>query len=274
MDILNSALTILFTTLLTPFRGMHPLAGLAAVSVAAGALMLLVFKWTSNQKGLAAARDRMQGRLLEMRLFASDPAQTLRSAGMLLLDNLSYIRHMLVPMLILIGPIVLLLVQASAWFQFRPVLPGESVIVRAVVSDSASEPDLDRATLDAGPGVTVETPPLRISEQREINWRVNPDNPGRHILRVKIGGTTTEKKFAAGRHAAAAWPARVSGSAFERALNPGEPAIRNAMIQKISIDYPERKLLVFGRPVHWLVVFFVLSLASAYALRGAFRVEV
>jgi hypothetical protein len=274
MDILNRALTILFAALMLPFRNMHPLAGLTAFSVVTGVLMLLVFKWTSNQKGVAAARGRMQGRLLEMRLFAADPVQVLRSAGMLLVDNLAYMRHLAVPMLILILPVVLLLVQAAAWYQYRPVRPGESVIVRVFVAEGMSEQELNSITLDPGSAVTLETPPLRIPMENEINWRVNPDNSGRHTLAISAGGETVEKQLVAGKRLSAVWPERVRSGPGARALNPGEPAIRSAAIQKIIIQYPGRELRVAGRNVHWLLIFFILSLISAYALRGVFKVSV
>lgn len=274
MDIFNRLATTLFAIMMLPFRNLHPLAGLAAFSVITGVLMLLVFKWTSNQKGVAAARDRMQGRLLEMRLFAADPVQVLRSAGMLLVDNLAYMRHLAVPMLILILPVVLLLVQAAAWYQYRPVAPGESVIVRAFVAEGTSEQELDSITLEPGSAVTLETPPLRIPMENEVNWRVNPDNSGRHTLAVNIGGASVEKQLVAGKHLSPVWPARVRSGLGARALNPGEPAIRSSAIQKITIQYPARELRVAGRSVHWLLIFFILSLVSAYALRGVFKVSV
>ena len=274
MDTINSLLTGAFTMMMAPFRNLHPLAGLAAFSVITGIVMLLVFKWTSNQGGVAGARDRMQGRLLEMRLFAADPMQVLRAAGRLLFDNLLYIRYLAVPMAVLIVPVVLLLVQAAAWYQFRPLRPGESAIVRVYVAPQADARKLNGITLDTGQGVTLETPALRIPSENEINWRVKPNSHGRHAIRIRSGAGTAKKQLVSGNGLAAVWPARVKGNLWQRILNPGEPAIAGTDIEKVAVDYPQRTLEIAGRPVHWLLVFFVLSLVSAFALRGVFKVAV
>ena len=115
---------------------------------------------------------------------------------------------------------------------------------------------------------------MRIATRNEVCWRVSTSNPGRFTLRVKTAGGTGTKQLVSGRHAAAAWPARVRGRVLMRAANPGEPALRGSPLREIRISYPERTITVLGRAVHWLVVFFVLSLAAAYALRGVFRVSV
>lgn len=274
MDILNRILTALFGALMLPFRNLPPLAGLAFLSVITGILMLLVFKWASNQKAVAAARDRMQGRLLEMRLFSADPLQVLRAAGSLLIDNLVYMRCLLAPMLVLTVPVVLLLAQAAAWFEWRPVRPGESVVVTARFAPGASAGALDGAVLMPGKYVTAETPVLRMPSTREAAWRINPDNPGRFTLKIRAGGRVYGKQFVAGKKLAPAWPARVSRGLAARALNPGEPALPRGALREIRVHYPARTLTLGGRPVHWLLIFLIISLAAAWALRGVFRVSV
>ncbi len=51
---------------------------LAALSVLAGTVMLLVFRFTTDQKSLRVAKDRMQAQLLAVRV--PGPAQNLDSS--------------------------------------------------------------------------------------------------------------------------------------------------------------------------------------------------
>ena len=43
---------------------------------------------------------------------------------------------------------------------------------------------------------------------------------------------------------------------------------------KITIDYQDAAISVFGLGIHWLIVFFVVSIAFAFALRKPFGVTI
>jgi hypothetical protein len=56
-------------------------------------------------------------------------------------------------------------------------------------------------------------------------------------------------------------------------LYPAEPALPSAgAIDAITVTYPETNINVFGFEIHWMIVFFVLSIVFAFALRGPFGV--
>jgi hypothetical protein len=40
------------------------------------------------------------------------------------------------------------------------------------------------------------------------------------------------------------------------------------------VAYPHRELRFLGITVHWLIAFFVISVAAGFALKGAFGIEV
>jgi hypothetical protein len=261
---LNKAISALFDILLLPFGRLHPAAGLVFLSVLAGLLMLVIFKKTSNQRGLRAARDRMQGRLYEMRLFGGDPVATLRAAGALLADNARYLRFIVVPTLAMIVPFFILYVQLEARYGLRPAAPGEPIIVSAKPGNILLKTDGD---------IRIETAPLRIGESGETDWRVSADKPGRHMLRFEAGGQNVEKEFVAGSGVKPVWPARAGGGVMRRLLNPGEPPPGNG-IYELRVNYPRRQIIITGRQAHWLVIFFVVSLAAAFAFKKLFRVEI
>jgi hypothetical protein len=45
-----------------------------------------------------------------------------------------------------------------------------------------------------------------------------------------------------------------------------------AAVESIAVTYPRRTISVLGRDMHWMVVFFALSMIFALALRRPFNV--
>jgi uncharacterized membrane protein (DUF106 family) len=107
MRILNVLLGGMIDGLLYPFRGLPPLVGLTVVSVLTGIAMLLVFRATSNQHGIVAAKRRISASVFEIRLFNDDPRAILRAQLDIFRHTLGYLRLTMVPVLWIIVPLVL-----------------------------------------------------------------------------------------------------------------------------------------------------------------------
>src|SRR6266545_3350538 len=163
MRYFNSALTAFFDFFLTPLGFLGPFWLLCVVSMLAGVLMLLIFRFTSNQAKIKEAKDRMQAHLIEIRLFKDNPRIILSALKNILLYNARYMKHAFKPMLYMILPISLMLIQLDGWFGYRPLQIGESAIVSVTLSEEG--PKLfSTISIEADKGLIVETPPLRIPE--------------------------------------------------------------------------------------------------------------
>ncbi len=58
-------------------------------------------------------------------------------------------------------------------------------------------------------------------------------------------------------------------------LYPGEPLLTPPdEIATIEVQYPPLILMLFGWPVHWLVIFLVLSLLTGFAFKRMLGVEI
>jgi uncharacterized membrane protein (DUF106 family) len=275
IGILNTAVGGLFDALFAVLGPLGPAAAMAVVSLLVGLFMLFIFKKTSNQSGIRRAKDRIKAHLLELRLYKSDFGQTMRSQGGILTANGRYFLHALKPMLVMIVPILLVLVQLDARFGVRALEPGETILLKVKVEPSvdltASEP-----VLEAPSGVVVETPPLRIEEEHEVDWRVRAETAGRHALTIRIGGLTGTKDLAVRQSAPAkVAPLKVRTGGWAELLHPGEkPLAKDSGIVSIEAAYPAARLNYFGWRMHWLVAFFLLSIAFGFGLKGVFKVEI
>jgi hypothetical protein len=275
IDLFQTAWGAIFDVLFAPFRPLGPWPAMIFISLATGLLMLAVFKKTSNQEGIRRAKDRIKAHLLEIRLYKDDFGQTFRSQGQLLAANGRYFLHAVKPMLVMFGPVFLILVQLNLWFGAAPLGPGKSAIVKVKLAPGQSALAA-AAALSAPAGIAVETPPLRIEEDREIDWRVRADSPGRYLLNVSLDGREITKSLVAGGPALSKVPARRGRGLVNGLLYPGEKSLRADVpeVAAVEVGYASRRLPFLGMRVHWLAAFFVLSLIFGFALKGVFKVEI
>jgi uncharacterized membrane protein (DUF106 family) len=278
MDILNLALTRLFDALLWPF-GRWPAVGLIVVSALAGILMLLVFKVASNQTRIRRSRDLINAHLLAMRLFQDDAQVLLASQKQVMRANLGYLRWALMPLIFIMPPVILMMAQLELRYGAAPLAPRESAVVKVVFTGT---PPAD-ATLAApvandvriqAPPVVVETPPLHIPYDGEVDWRVKGQIPGRYALTITAGGRTYTKELIVGKDGRSDRVSAVkAASLWTRLLHPGEKGPGDG-VKKIEVLYPRRENRIFGLAVSWVLTFFVVSMVAAFAFKGIIKAEI
>ena len=274
MTLINAIMTAIFDVVLRPFAALSPWYGIAIVSLLTGVVMLVVYRYTSNQVAIRRAKDRIRAHLLEVRLYRDDVRVLLRAQKDILLTNLVYLGHSLRPLVVMIVPVVLILVQLNAHYGYRPLRPGESAIVSAKFSPAV---DVAAAApkLIAPAGLKVETLPLRIPSLHEVDWRIKAEQAGRYAVRVAVGDREVEKQVVVGTRHARISPERVGSGWWTILMNPGEtPLPESSSIRSITVQYKAASLPFFRWNLHWLVAFFILSIAFGFALKGVLRVEV
>lgn len=273
MDLFNHLMSTLFDLLCVPFKHLHPWAGLLAFSLFTGLFMLLIFRFTSNQAGIRKAKNRIKAHFFEIRLFKDDLGLMLEAQKNILKANLTYLKYSLNPMLFLIVPVVLIMIQLSVRFDRHPLQAGESAMVKLKFNEAAS---FDESALLAVPeGVELETPALRIREENEIDWRIKAQKKGAFDLEFTLNAGAVTKRLVVDEKFTKLSVKRVSGSILQQLLYPAEKSIPEEMgIAYIEIAYPPLVYTVFGWSIHWLIIFFVVSIATGFMLRGFFKVEI
>src|SRR5438477_11171595 len=101
MDVFNGALNSVLWLFFAAFSWAPPALGLTVISALVGIGMLWVFRKTSDQQGMKAVKRKVYASLLEMRVFADEPAVTWRAQKSLLAANLRYMGMALRPALVM-----------------------------------------------------------------------------------------------------------------------------------------------------------------------------
>lgn len=281
MAAVNAVLRPLFDVLLLPFRTLPPLVGLVVVSLLAAVGMLLAFKATSNQDRLADVKRHIHAGLFEIRLFNDDLRAIVRAQGEILRHVIHYQGLALKPMIWILPPLILLMVHLHAFYGFRALQPGDETLVSVEMGDgwrSPGESGDPPVSLDAPPGIRLDTPAVWVPSLNEVSWRLVAEAPGTYELRFAAGGQNVSKSLTVSDRVVRLSPTRPDRSFLGQLEWPSEPPIpRSAPIRAIHVAYPTAGFGVFGwfldSQYAWMVVFFVLTMVIAVALKGRMGVE-
>jgi hypothetical protein len=154
--------------------------------------------------------------------------------------------------------------QLEALFGHRALAPGETTTITVQLKAGALI-----AALAAPQGFTVESPPVRIPELRQVCWRIRAAQASDGALRLKIGREDLERPVRAG------W-----GMGFVRPTCSSAPMaflrygceLRSDSVESIHVDYSSRKIGLFGLEAHWLLWLALFWLAAMLLLRRRFGV--
>jgi len=281
VSVINGLLRPTFDLLLAPFRSLPPIVGLLIVSLVVSVGMLLVFKATSNQRKLEAVKRQIHACLFEIRLFNDDLRAILRAQMEILRHNLSYLGLSTVPMLWMIVPLVFVIAQLQFHYGYQGLAPGQDFLVKVQLEEgweTSAAPagqgtTRPAASLVAPPGLKVETPAVWIPARRELAWRLRAEDWGDYDLTLRLGAQEYSKTVQVSPAVRRRSPERLGPGLLNDLLYPAEdPLPKGSPIASIAVGYPDGSVPVLGWPLHWMVVFFVLSIVFAFALRGRFGV--
>ncbi len=280
---LNSILRRLFDAALSPFSGLHPLVGIAVLSLVVGVVMLLVFKKTSNQDKLAAVKRKILAGLFEIRLFNDDFRAILRAQGDILRHNLSYFGLSLVPLAWMIVPLVLVIAQLQFHYGYQGLEPGARALVKVEVEAIPPEGGTETTSeqrpeirLEAPQGLAIEAGPMWIPAKGELSWRISALEPGDYELALAAGGETVTKSLRVTDRVVRLAPSRLAKGFFNQLLYPAEDPLPEGPIRAITVTYPEGNAGIEGWESEWtwMAVFFILSIIFAFALRKPLKVTI
>ncbi|MBW2230147.1 MAG: hypothetical protein JRH17_07155 [Deltaproteobacteria bacterium] len=270
MSTYQSISNAIFDRLLAPFG--HDLAAfdLLLWPILMGVGALQVYKYVSNQKAIAAVKRQIGMHLLEIRLFRDDIVQVLASTGKIVAKNFLYLGHNLVPLLVMIAPMLLVMVQLVSHYAYEPSLQGAVEVLELELDPEASLSPRD-VSLRLPEGVLLDAPRVRTADGR-VFWRLRAAQSGDHILAVRVGDETYEKVWAVGGGNRKIPVKRLRS--WEALLYPGEPPIpADAPILAIGLAGDTRTLRWIpdgeGGILIWAMV---VSMIAGIALKGVFGV--
>jgi hypothetical protein len=265
MQTFNSITSAVFDVILAPFGHRWAWFDLLVWPVVAGVVALVIYKAVSNQKGIADAKRKIMVNLLEVVLYRENVLGVLGSTARGLAQNLRYIGYNILPMIVLIVPMTIILVQLVANYAYDPLARGDVRLLEVTLAPGAGVKARD-VSAQFPDEVAVQAGPVRTPDGR-IFWRIQMLEDGDFAIQLAAGGETQPKEIVVGEEPRKVPVMRTQG--WEALLYPGETALPSGSVfETIVVSAPERDLSPLpsgeGGILLW---FFVASLVAGFLLR-------
>jgi hypothetical protein len=243
------------------------------ISAAIGPVLLIIFKYTSNQQAIGRVRDTIKADMLALKLFKDNISVILKAPGRVITGSLLLLLHYIRPMLVMIVPVSLLLVQMGLWYQHRPLSPGQETIVSMKLNGKIDSP-WPEVTLESSPAVELMIDKVQIFSRREMYWKIKARENGYHVIVFKVDGKEIKKELAVGNGFMRISAQRPGWRFADILLHPLErPFGPDSVVQSIRISYPDRASLTSG--TDWWAVYFILaSCVFAFVFKPLLKVRI
>ncbi len=249
-----------------------PLAIVIVVSLIVGLLMVVLFGYTSDQKAIGIAKDQLKAHLLAVRLYRDQIPVVMGSYGKILRGTGRYLKLAFKPLLYVIIPITLLIVQIDRYLGATAIPPNAPflVTVRTTGGDA-----LHDATLGLPPEITMSAPPVHVPSTNEIVWRLIGSKEGEYEVKIAAAGQSIVKAVCVGSGLPRISTIRLRGHFWERMFTSAESALpENSPVQSISINYPDRNIEVAGYGMNWIWLFFILSMVAGFIFKELLGIKI
>lgn len=274
MELINTALTSLFSFLLAPLSSLAPVWSLLLVSTIAGVVLAYIYGKISNQQALKKVKRSIAAGIFESVLFRHDIRTSLSAQAKMLWSGARYFALAIPPILILLIPSLIILAQLNLRFGARALTPGEKAVVTL---NMTNEDALFEAELRPSEGLHA-TPPLRDLENKQVSWRIdttpNTGQGATNITLSVLGASTSHPVYIGSQpptlstelHSTAVWQFLYPGGTVPEALK--------RYVTAISVTYPEQELSIAGINTNWLVLFVCVSLLSGLVASKVIGIEI
>lgn len=251
-----------------------PVVALWIISALTGVAMLFIWRYTSNQDAIADVRRKIAANLLATRLFKDNLSVTFRAQRQIIWQAIRLLGHSIRPMIIMLVPFVLIMVQIGLRYERQPIPVGETARVTATLKEGAKVDGVG-ARLHLPKGLKQNrNDPCRVQPLRTVDWRITSMQAGDYTLVFGTDSDTVAMPLRVGADFERISSLR-GGGFLDRLLYSAEPSIpESSVFEAIRIHYPARATPIFGLDAHWLITLLVLSILFALLFKPFVKVHI
>lgn len=234
--------------------------------------MVVLFGYTSDQKAIGIAKDQLKAHLLAVRLYRDQIPVVMGSYGKILRGTGRYLKLAFKPLVYVIIPITLLMVQIDRYLGATPIPPNAPFLLTVHTTGGDR---LNDVTVDLPAEITMTAPPVHIPSANEIVWRLDGSKEGKYEVKIAAAGQSVVKAVCVGSGLPRLSTVRLQGHFWERMFSSAEAALpENGPVESISINYPDRNIEVAGYGVNWIWLFFILSMVAGFVFKELLGIKI
>lgn len=243
---------------------------LILLSALTAVFFMFIFGKISNQKKIAAVKNKIKAYMLESLLFKHDLGLSFSAQMKWFSQSLVYFMCILLPFLVLLVPCVILFSQIHVRFGLLPFEKGNEFLVKAFAFEKGNIEDI---SIYVTPGLELLSPPLRIPEFNEIDWKLRVIGQKNQTIYLSDKTSKYEKTVCLSHSTGISSNGRYC-SKWMAFLNPGEDLLpEGGAISAIEVLHREKLYDMLNFESSWWVIFLVVSFLTAFLLKRWFRVD-
>jgi hypothetical protein len=250
------------------------------MSLISAVIFLLIFKKTSNQQKITYHKDQILGHVLQIPLYKDRFGLIFLSIFNIVKHNILYIQQTLIPLLFMLIPLIILMVQINNRCGYEPLHPGQQFVIQAELNANAGSETLDSLYCETSPVVQLETPALRIETERTVFWRariVEQHSDSLPVIRVGNGASEQpiERSVVTEYGGKRFSPEKKQWSFWNSVFTNAEGFLpADTPLSSITIRYQRAGYALFFWRVDAIILYFVFTLIFTFAMKGVFRVKI
>ncbi len=250
LSFLDPAMNAAFGWLLN----LPPFWGIAILCFILSLLIVVIYKFTTNQSVMKALKEELKVLQKEMRELRSDPSKMMEVNKKAMEANMKYMSHSFRPMIFTFIPVILIFGWLNGHLAFEPIMPGQEFSMTVQFASgangviTANTPDGMDIISDANRTVTDGSAIFTFKAPQEGTYDVTFDfNNQTYIKEVDV---TQARKYAA--------PIL---------------SVNDGAIKTITTNHQKTQVIHIGSwGMTWFWSYLVLSLIFSFGLRKLFKV--
>src|SRR5215471_460092 len=221
-----------------------PLILVILISVVVVLIKVVLFGYTSNQKKIHVAKDQLKAHLLAVRLYQDQLPVVMKTYGRILRGTGRYLSLAFMPLLYVIIPITLLIVQLDRSLGSTAIQSGAPFLLTV---RTANADTMNGASVELPAQIEMTAPSVHVAASNEVVWRLAAREDGDYEIKVVAGTESAAKTLRVSPGLKRVSGVRLRGHFLERMFTSGEAPLPDAgSIEAISVNYPERNIEIAG----------------------------
>lgn len=237
---------------------LHPLVAITVLTLLISVMVVLVYKYTTDQNLMKQLKGEMKALQAEMKQLRDKPEQALQVQKKAMETNMKYMMQSFKSTFFTLIPIILIFGYMSAHWAFEPTHTGEEFTVDVLAKQSGTV-----VTAYPPAGITLTGEPEKAITDGKAIFTFKAAREGTHILVFKSDeGKETENSYNVSLYV---------GS--ERKYEPETQTFDYGPISSANVGL--KKLIVlnlFGWEIGWLGTYIILSIVFSMILRKLLKV--
>jgi uncharacterized membrane protein (DUF106 family) len=252
----------LLDPVLNPILVLHPFWAILILSFMISLVMILIYKWMTNQEQMKSLKDDIKRYQKEMKEHKNNPKQAMEIQKKAMDANMKYMGQSMKPTFVSFLPIILIFGWMNAHLAYEPLVPGEEFNVQA----SFSQGIFGNATIKVPDGFKVDSYTQEIINGK-ANWSLtapelkNPEGDN-YILEFENDGEVVSKDILI---------------TYKLAYKETTKSIRDSRFTMINVFNRPMKPLgsisIFGWLPGWLGVYIITSIIFSMSLRKLLKLH-